>query len=314
VAYRLPTPSHGDQLAPARPAMNPMQGDSQAMQSIFTGTLFATRPPRHGHHSVKSQPMNRRWKRIAAVATLAAVASTTACGAHQDRTTAITVYAASSLIKSFTAIGKEFQHANPGFSVEFVFSGSSDLSAALADGADADVFASGDTPNMTTVADAGALSGTPVPFARNQLVIITPVGNPGHVSSFADLSRPGLRVAVCAGQGACNSATELAEQRAGVRLNPQLTETTGSSVLKAVTTGQVDAGVVFTTDARAAGDSVARFALPADIDGVTSWIAVVKGTRLEGAAAQFMREVTGATGRRILDQDGFGEPSDGPVG
>jgi molybdate transport system substrate-binding protein len=291
-----------------------MQGDSQVMQSIFTGTLFSRRPPRHGHHSVKSQPMNRRGKRIAAVAMLAVAASTTACGAHRDHTTAITVYAASSLIKSFTAIGKEFQDANPRYSVEFVFSGSSDLSTALADGADADVFASGDTPNMMAVADAGVLSGTPVPFAQNQLVIVTPASNPGHVSSFADLGRPGLRVAVCAGQGACDSATELAEQRTGVRLNPQLTATTASGVLKAVTTGKVDAGVVFMTDARAAGDSVARFALPADVDGVTSWIAMIKSTRLEVAATQFMREVTGATGRRILDQDGFAEPSNDPVG
>jgi molybdate transport system substrate-binding protein len=294
--------------------MDPTQGDSQAMQSLFTGTLVPTRPPRRGHHSVKSQPMNRRWKRIAAVATLALVASTTACGAHQDHTTSITVYAASSLIKSFTAIGKEFQDANPGYSVEFVFSGSSDLSTALTDGADADVFASGDTPNMTMVADAGVLSGTPVPFAQNQLVIVTPARNLGHVSSFADLSRPGLRVAVCAGLGACGSATELAEQRTGVRLNPQLTETTGTGVLKAVTSGKVDAGVVFMTDARAAGDNVARFALPGNVDGVTSWIAVIKGTRLEGEAAQFMREVTGATGKRILEQDGFVEPSNDPVG
>jgi molybdate transport system substrate-binding protein len=257
--------------------------------------------------------MNRRWKRIAAVATLAVVASTTACGSHQDHTISITVYAASSLIKSFTAIGKEFQDANPGYSVEFVFSGSSDLSTALADGADADVFASGDTPNMTTVADAGVLSGPPVPFAQNQLVVVTPADNPGHVSSFADLTRPGVRVAVCDGQGACGAATELAEQRTGVRLNPELTQPTASGVLKTVTTGKADAGVVFMTDARGAGDSVARFALPGDVDGVTSWIAVIKGTRLEGEAAQFMREVTGATGRRILEQNGFAEPPNDPV-
>jgi molybdate transport system substrate-binding protein len=258
--------------------------------------------------------MNRRWKQIAAGATVALVASTTACGSQQDHTSSITVYAASSLIKSFTAIGKEFQNANPGYSVEFVFSGSSDLATALTDGADADVFASGDTANMTTVADAGALSGTAVPFAQNQLVIVTPAANPGHVSSFADLSRPGLRLAVCAGQGACGLATELAEKRTGVRLNPQLTETTASAVLKAVTTGKMDAGVVLMTDARGAGDRVAQFALPGDVDGVTSWIAVIKGTRLEGEAAQFMREVTGATGRRILQQDGFVEPSNDPVG
>jgi molybdate transport system substrate-binding protein len=258
--------------------------------------------------------MDRRWKRITAVVTLTAVASATACGSPPDRTTSITVYAAASLIKSFTAIGKDFQATHPGYSVEFVFAGSSELSTALADGADADVFASADTANMTAVADAGVVSGTPVPFAANRLVVATPASNPGHISSFADLGRPGLRVAVCAAQGACGSATELAEKRTGVRLHPEMSEATPSGVLKDVTTGKADAGVVFMTDARAAGDSVSRFALPGDVDDVTSWIAVIKGTDLEGEAGQFVQEVTGTTGRRILKEDGFTEPLKNPVG
>jgi molybdate transport system substrate-binding protein len=258
--------------------------------------------------------MNRRWKRIAAGATLAVLAATTACGSHPDHTTTITVYAASSLIKSFTAIGKEFQEANPGYSVEFIFSASSDLSTALADGADADVFASGDTATMKTVAGAGVIVGTPVPFAQNQLAIVTPAGNPAHVSSFSDLIRPDVRVAVCSGQSACGSATELAEERTGVKLHPVLTEDTASAVLKAVTAGNADAGVVFMTYARQEGDAVARFELPSYVDGVTSWIGVVKGTHLAEESVQFMQEVTGTTGRRILAQDGFAEPPDVPTG
>ena len=81
-----------------------------------------------------------------------------------------------------------------------------------------------------------------------------------------------------------------------------------------MTTGKADAGVVFMTDARAAGDSVSIFALPGDVDDVTSWITVIKGTDLAGEAAQFVQEVTGTRGRRILEEDGFTEPLKNPVG
>lgn len=236
------------------------------------------------------------------------VLSATACGSHPNPTTSITVYAASSLIKSFTAIGKDFEAANPGYSVEFIFASSSKLSSALADGAPADVFASVDPANMEIVADAGVVSGTPVPFAANRLVVVTPSGNPEHLTSFADLNRPGLRVAACAARDACGSATQRVEDRAGIQFHPGGSEATPSHVLKDVTSGRADAGVVFMADALNAGDNVSWFALPEDSDGVTSWITVIKGSVEGHEAAQFVQEVTGASGRRILAQDGFAQP------
>jgi len=261
-----------------------------------------------------SQDVDRRWKRITAVAMLTVVASATACGTDQDRTTSITVYASASLIKSFTAIGKDFEAANPGYSVEFVFAGSQELSVAVADGADVDVFASGNTADMTAVQAAGLASGAPVPFAANRLVLVVPAGNPGHVVSLAELTRPGTRVAVCGAEGACGAATELAQHRAGVQLHPQLSEPTSRAVLDDVTAGKADAGIVFRTEAEAAGDKVSVVELPADVDDVTSWITVINGTHLAGEAGQFVQEVTGPRGRQILQDDGFSEPLKNPDG
>ena len=258
--------------------------------------------------------MDRRWNRVAAAVMLTAVTSATACGAHRDPLTTITVYAASSLIKPFTEIGKQFQAANPGYSVEFVFAGSSDLSSALTDDAEADVFASVDATNMTAVADAGLVSGTAVPFAANRLVVVTPAGNPAHISSFADLGRPGLRVAVCAPDGACGSATQRAEQRAGLRFDAAIPETTAAGVLADVTSGRADAGVVFMTDAPAGGSGPSWFALPGDVDDVTSWITVVKGTGENSEATQFVQQVTGAAGKQTLAKYGFTEPVRNPAG
>ncbi|MDT5335691.1 MAG: molybdate transport system substrate-binding protein [Mycobacterium sp.] len=257
--------------------------------------------------------MNRQVTRVIAVGAVALL-SATACGSRPTPTTSITVYAASSLIKSFTAIGKLFEAANPRYTVEFVFANSVDLANSLADGADADVFASGDRENMDVVADAGAVSGTPVPFAANRLVVVTPAGNPRHLTSFADLAQPGLRVALCGARSACGSATQLAEERAGVHLRPQGTEPTPNLVLKDVTSGKADAGVAFMTDGLGAGDTASWFALSGDDATVTAWLTVLKGADQDREASQFVAEVTSDAGRRILSDNGFYQPASGPTG
>jgi molybdate transport system substrate-binding protein len=257
--------------------------------------------------------MNRELRRVIAVGAVALL-SATACGSRPPQTTSITVYAASSLIKGFTAIGKVFEAANPGYTVEFVFANSTDLANSLADGADADVFASGDRGNMNVVADAGAVSGAPVPFAANRLVVVTPPGNPRHLTSFADLAQPGLRVTVCGAPSACGTATKLVEDRVGVHLRPQSTEPTPNNVLKDVTSGRADAGVVFMTDGLGAGNAASWFALPGVDATVTAWLAVIKGADQDHAASQFVAEVTSDEGRRILSDNGFYQPASGPTG
>ncbi|HVQ50555.1 MAG TPA: extracellular solute-binding protein, partial [Mycobacterium sp.] len=79
-----------------------------------------------------------------AVGTLLVVSASGCDSQSHPATTSITVFASSSMITSLTAIGKQFEAENPGTSVEFIFAGSSDLSAQMLDGADVDVFVSGD--------------------------------------------------------------------------------------------------------------------------------------------------------------------------
>jgi molybdate transport system substrate-binding protein len=218
--------------------------------------------------------------------------------------------ASSWMITSLTAIGKQFEAENPGTSVEFIFASSSELSSQLLDGADVDVFVSGDHDNMTAVANAGLVDAAPVPLAANSLVIATAHGNREDRASLADLTRPGVRVAVCGGPGACMSATQQVEDRTGVRLQPQLVDSTGSDVLKDITSGKVDAGLVFKTDALNVGDTVSWFAFPEAADAaVTSWIAPMKNSDQAGLASKFVQDVTGAAGRKVLLDDGFTEPT-----
>jgi molybdate transport system substrate-binding protein len=225
-------------------------------------------------------------------------------------TTSITVFATSSMITSLTAIGKQFEAENPGTSVEFIFASSSELSAQLLDGPNVDVFVSGDHDNMSAVANAGLVEAAPVPLAANSLVIATAKRNRDNVASLADLTRSGVRVAVCGDPGACTSATQQVEDRTGIRLHPQLIDKTASDVLKDIANGNVDAGLVFKTDALNVGDNVSWFAFPEAADAaVTSWVAPMKNSEQAGLASKFIQDATGVAGRKVFADDGFAEPN-----
>ena len=248
---------------------------------------------------------------MAAGILLVVTASGCSAQSRQAPTTSLTVYASSAMIKSLTAIGKRFEAENPGTSVEFIFASSSGLSAELADGSGADVFVSGDHENMAAVANAGLIDATPAPIAANSLVIATASGNPNHLSSLADLARPGVRTAVCGGPGACGSVVRELEDRSGVRLKPQNIDTTGTDVLRDVSTGKVDAGLVFKTDALNAGDNISWFAFPEAANAtVTSWIAPLKDSDQAVLAKKFVQDVTDAASRKIFADAGFAEPND----
>jgi len=234
------------------------------------------------------------------------------CGSSEQspaHNTKLVVFAAASLKKSFTEIGEQFKTENPGASVEFSFAGSSDLVTQLTQGAQADVFASADTKNMDKAAQGGLLAGDPVNFASNTLTIVVAPGNPKKVSSFKDLTQPGLSVVVCAPQVPCGSATEKVEQATDVTLNPVSEESSVSDVLNKVTTGQADAGLVYVTDAKGAGDKVATVPFPQATRAINTYpIAVLNGATNPELARKFVDLVIGDSGQKALTAAGFAKP------
>jgi molybdate transport system substrate-binding protein len=255
---------------------------------------------------------------LAGVLSLALISGCSAAGQSSSPTTSSTtaaasgkilVFAAASLKKSFTDIGNQLQSANPGSSVEFSFAGSSDLVTQLTNGAPADVFASADTANMDKAAQAGLLAGAPVNFASNTLTIAVAAGNPKKITSFQDLARPGLDVVVCAPQVPCGSATQKVEQATGVQLTPVSEESNVTDVLNKVTTGQADAGLVYITDAKGAGDKVTAVPFPEAANAVNTYpIAVLKESKNPDLARKFVDMVTSDAGQKALAAAGFAKP------
>nr|WP_245839667.1 molybdate ABC transporter substrate-binding protein [Mycobacterium aquaticum] len=244
-----------------------------------------------------------------ALAVTTACQSTSTSAPSSSSGEAITVFAAASLKSAFTEIAGQYKTDNPGSSVEFSFAGSSDLVTQLTQGATADVFASADTRNMDKAAKAGLLAGNPVNFATNTLTIAVAPGNPKGITSFRDLTKPGVSVVVCAPPVPCGGATQKVEQSTGVTLAPVSEESSVTDVLNKVTTGQADAGVVYVTDAAGAGDKVTAVSFPEAAQAVNTYpIAVLKQSKHSAAAQRFVDLVTGEAGQKALAKAGFAKP------
>nr|WP_231933654.1 molybdate ABC transporter substrate-binding protein [Micromonospora coxensis] len=240
------------------------------------------------------------------------LATTAGCGADDrpaDGTGTLTVFAAASLTESFTTLGREFEAAHPGVRVTFNFAGSSALATQIVQGAPADVFASAAPKNMATVTEAGAADGAPTVFARNQLVIAVPKGNPDRITGLADLVRPGVTVALCAAQVPCGAAARSALDTATVRLTPVTLEQDVRGALAKVTLGEVDAALVYRTDARAAAAEVDGVEFPESAVAVNDYpIVVLTDAPNPVAARAFVELVRGARGRAVLAAAGFAPP------
>jgi molybdate transport system substrate-binding protein len=252
-------------------------------------------------------------KQLASLAALALVAlPLTACGADKEpaaKETTLVVYAASSLKSTFEELGKQFEADHEGVKVEFNFAGSSDLVSQIQQGAPVDVFASADIANMDKLASQDMLAGQADTFATNTLEIAVPPANPAHVATLADLAKKGVQLVVCAPEVPCGSAASRVESAAKLDWKPVSEEQSVADVLNKVTTGEADAGLVYVTDVKAAGDKVKGINFPLASAAVNTYpVAPIKGGEHADLARQFVQLVLGAEGQSVFAAAGFGKP------
>lgn len=268
---------------------------------------MATMPGRHPAHPTGRPAVSRRRGSLLAALALVIPLALVGCSAHPAPDTLV-VFAAASLTQAFPRIAQGFEKEHPGVSVKFSFDGSSSLVDQLAGGADADVFAAADEVTMQRALDQRLVSSPPRPFATNMLVLITPPDNPGHVTGF-NSSLTGKRLVVCAPQVPCGDATLKLAGIDGLTLKPVSQTTKVTDVVGAVTTGEADAGIVYTTDATAAGSQVRTIAIPHSDEVVNRYpIATVAGSSHAADAQAFVDYVVSPAGRSVLASYGFGAP------
>jgi molybdate transport system substrate-binding protein len=246
-----------------------------------------------------------------ALAAVATAAPATAAKAKPAKLTgSITVSAAASLTEAFTKMGTDFQKINKGTTVTFNYAASSTLAQQIQGGAPADVFASADGANMQKLVAGGQVTTDPIDFASNVLTIVVKPGNPKNVKSLGDLANLGV-ISLCAPAVPCGKYAAQAFSQLGVTIPGDKT-TLGADVkatLAAVATGDADAGVVYATDAKAAGKTVQAVKIPASQNVLAVYpIAPIAATQNASLGNGWIKYVTSAAGQKTLKSFGFLPP------
>ena len=253
---------------------------------------------------------------VALTALLAACSSspsassgTTSAGASSPRIGGtLNVFAAASLTEAFDSARSKLTTAHPGLSISYSFAGTNTLVAQIEQGAPADVIASADTVNMNKLVAEGLVE-TPAVFARNKLEIAVAPGNPKHITDLADLARTGVSVVLEAQGVPAGDYTRALLARLHLKVTPRSLETDVKSALAKVASGEADATVVYVTDVRGAGPSVAGIAIPdSDQPSITYPIAVVKASRNQAAAHAFVQSAVSGDVQDALEAAGFLPP------
>lgn len=232
----------------------------------------------------------------------------TAAGAESsDVGSELTVLAAASLVDVAEQVSAAVEAEHPGLAVSLSLGGSSDLVSQVVAGAPADVLVTADETTMGRAVTEGVVEA-PVVVALNHPVLVVPAGNPAGVTGLDDSLADAVLV-VCAPQVPCGAAAAQLADRAGVTLAPASEEPNVTDTLGKVTSGQADAGIVYATDARRAGDAVETVPVPGAEQVINRYpAAVVAGTAHPTAARAWVGTLTGDEGRRILADAGFTLP------
>ena len=248
----------------------------------------------------------------------ASVGAPVAIGAQQ-KPADLTVFAAASLKDAFSEAADVLGKRNPPIAVRYSFAGSQQLVLQLEQGAAADVFASADQRWMQVAQDSGLVAGSPVVFARNRLVVITPASNPGRIDRLEDLGKRGLKLvlgaeAVPVGKysrealdrlrGAPGFGTDYSKR---VLRNLVSEEENVKAVVSKVQLGEVDAGIVYVSDVTPPVRKVVRtIEIPDPYNVVAAYpIAVLRQSQQPAAARAFVEYITSAEGQAVLARHGL---------
>ncbi len=238
----------------------------------------------------------------------------------EDSPASVTIFAAASLTSAFEELARQFKSQTPGAEVLLNLGGSQQLAQQLAFGAPADIFVSADRRQLDVVIESGRIQADNIRLlASNQLVILVAPQASHLILEAADLTRPGLKIALAAEEvplGQYTRAYLRAAEASGeyppgfsdrVLVNVATFEVNARAVLGKVLLGETDAGIVYASDAHSAEESAAVvIPIPMSLTPeIGYWVATIEGSHAASLSKAFLDFLFSDSGRRILEMNGL---------
>jgi len=224
----------------------------------------------------------------------------------------LTVSAAISLKDALDEAKQTYIAANPNVNIAANYGASGTLEIQIEQGAPVDVFLSAAPKQMDSLETKGlVLEGTRRDLLRNEVVLIVPKDSSAGISSFQDLTRASVKqvalgepVTVPAGQYAKEVLTSLGIYDA-VNSKAVLGKDV-RQVLTYVETGNVDAGIVYATDALSSAKvKIVATAPTKSHSPVIYPAAVIKASKNPAASRALLDFLASPRGLAIFQKYGF---------
>jgi molybdate transport system substrate-binding protein len=231
--------------------------------------------------------------------------------AHSASATEILVSAAASLNNVLTELGTNFQ-AQTGIQVEFNFGASSTLARQIVAGAPADIFFSADETQMDHLANKGLIDpATRVSRLGNSLVVVVPGDSALQINSAADLTNAAVKQIALADPKAVPAGVYakawLEKFQLWPLVEPKVVPAENvRAALAAVASGNVDAGVVYKTDAAISKKVKVAYEVPvADGPDISYPMALIKASAQPDAAKKFLAYLSSDEAGQVFTRYGF---------
>ncbi len=227
------------------------------------------------------------------------------------RAAEITVSAAASLTDALKQIAANYGKQS-GDKILFNFGASSTLARQIEAGAPADIFFSADEAQMDGLAKQGLIDpATRKSILGNSLVVIVPADSALQIKSAADLTNAAVKQIAFADPKAVPAGVYakawLTKLQLWPAVEPKVVPTENvRAALAAVASGNVEAGVVYKTDAAISKNVKIAYEVPrADGPDISYPMALVKGSPQSDAAKQFLDYLSSKEAGQVFTQYGF---------
>lgn len=242
------------------------------------------------------------------------------CGvAENQEETRIRVMAAASLTEVYNELKEEFEKEYPAIEVEMNYAGSHTLANQIISGVSADIFASANLDYMEELAKEGLVDDFDT-FAYNGLAVAVSNQVEG-IERLEDLISSDYRLVVVDESAPIGRYTR--KLLARIESSEEFSDNYSNEFLEAVVSqelevksavakielGEVDAGIVYRTDIKAADEKkVDILEIPAEYNLLTNYpVAILTGINQDKreASEKFLDYLYSESGRAILEKYGF---------
>lgn len=250
--------------------------------------------------------------------TTAVVTETNTATATVTQTSTITavpatlnISAAATMTNALNEVNKLYTQSKPWVTITPNYASIGTIQTQIENGALCDVFLSADTLHMDNLQNENLLlAGTRINLLTNTTVLIVPKGNPLGITGFNDLTLSKVKI-IAIGDPKSTALGALAQTiftKLGILEAIQSKFVLASVVtqlMQYVDSGNVDAAVVFSTDALADSNVTVVSAGPADVNAVYP-VAILKASKNASAAQEYLDFLRSTQAKAIFVKYGFG--------